>query len=243
MNAHGPRHEEILRDIAVGDLAESAPAAREALESCSECRERLAELREAAARLDAAAAEERAIRDAAERLPPGAATGESRVGEILRAAAARAATRPEDRSGAPARRPRLPRLAAAVMILAGLAGLVAIVRSTLRDRDPTPPGPILVGDEIEAIAPRGLVESFEIFEWRAELPPLGWCVVHVHRAGAGQEVPPLAVSQEIEDTRWHPGEEVVRGWPREIEWEVHVYDAEGDSHGGSKRIAATRREP
>jgi len=247
MTRHDPAHEERLRDLAVGDLADDAPAARELLASCAECRERWAELRALAARLDEAGEFERQVRAEAER-SAGPAAEADRVAEILRAAAAgvRPATRgaggvPRGGAATPMRR----RAAIAAIFLIAAAGALFLLRAfTGHEAEPTDSiDPILGVGEVEAIAPRGLVPDFATFAWRGERPPQGWFVVRVFRAGAPPGERPLAESGEILETSWTPGTGVTQLWPREIEWEVRVFDAEGNSPDATDRIAAARSAP
>jgi hypothetical protein len=237
MNRHDPAHEDLLRDLAVGDLRDDSPEAQRLLESCAECRERLAELRRIAARLDEAGDLERRIRAEAEKSagPPGEA---DRVGEILRAAAAGA--RPATRD-ARAPSPTSRRAAIAAIFLIGAAGLIALALRTFSGNEGEPSDPTMGAGELEATAPKGLVGEFTTFEWQGDLPAQGWFEVRVYRAGAPPGERALAEPGPIEETSWTPGTGATQLWPREIEWEVRVFDAEGNPRDSTGRIAATRR--
>lgn len=237
MSPHDPAHEDLLRDLAVGDLADDAPAARRLLESCAECRERLAELRRIAARLDENGDLERRIRAEAERSagPPGEA---DRVAEIVRAAAAGARPATRDVRGAS---PTTRRAAIAAIFLIGAAGLIALALRTFSGNEGEPSDPTMGAGDLVATAPRGQVGEFTTFEWRGELPAQGWFEVRVYRAGAPDGERALAESGPIEETSWTPGTGATQLWPREIEWEVRVFDAEGSSRDGTGRIAVSTR--
>jgi hypothetical protein len=102
---------------------------------------------------------------------------------------------------------------------------------------------MLSGDEaIVPLAPRDTVERFEEFRWRGQRPAGGWYVVTVRAPGAAPGDPPLARSAQIDESRWAPVEEAARRLPQEIEWQVRLYDPEGEVTA-SPWTRARRRGP
>jgi len=208
-DTHPADHEELLRRLALGEIAESGPEAAPVVARCAVCRDRLESHRSVEAALRRAAAVEAAVLEEAEALS--GAPGSDRV-EPTRAAAAPTSPPARGRSGT--RRVALA-LAAAVVVAAALWAITRL------DPDAQPDEPLGSRRAIRSLSPDGGVRDFSTFAWSFDLPGAAWFEITIRAEGGAT---PLIVSPRLRETAWTPPAEALRALPDRIEWEVVARD-------------------
>jgi len=206
MNAtHDEGHELVLASRLAGELAPDSPEVQRLLSACPTCRELLAELDEVSTRLGESAAEREADLAAAARLAPEPLEPrlQARLEELARVA--------------PARSHRVwPWLcAAAALVVFGFLwrGL---------QREPEPPPPVILGDGLVLVEPRG-PSDYGLFVWRYPERPSGGFLVSIFAEDAPADAPPL-LKVPWNELSWKPDEATRRALPERIRWKVEARD-------------------
>lgn len=96
---------------------------------------------------------------------------------------------------------------------------------------------LVMGVGLEALAPRGLVESFAQFEGKGDRPSGGFFRISVFAPGSSEA---LVVSPSLDAPRWQPTAEELARLPTRIEWRLESFVAGGESRV-SPRAEAERR--
>jgi hypothetical protein len=217
---HDERHDEIVRDIVLGERGASE------LPDCETCRRDVAELRSLSTRLDDAGRTRREVVGEADRVatPPGA----DRVGETIRALrGASAAPRPVRRM-----RPWGTIAVAAALLLA----VVIALRREPRREAPD----VTLGGAVECVTPVGEGASYDEFRWTAALPGGGRFDLEIRDERATADAPPV-VRRSLADTTWRPTISERDALPPTIRWTVTVRDALGAPVArGSARASRSR---
>lgn len=236
MNTHDPKHESLLEGVLVGDLLEDSTEIAELLAECSECRTRLEELKRLAVTLDAAAAEQRAVVEAAAGATdvPGLAD----VGRVLRERAGSpaeesAAPRPPIHLDAHRRNLRRPLVAAAVVLFFG----AAVMMFDRMGGTPSEPDQILNSNGLVAEVPVGEVSELTEFRWEGELPAGETFTIQFFEPGSDPSSRPIKVVEWIRGPSWTPSASEIP-W-REFEWNVITTSETGAPVLRSKRTRVT----
>lgn len=216
-HSHDPAHEELIRELFLGERDASDPEVAQRLAACAACRQLQQGLLRTVERLEAAGVEERDVL---------ASYGEHARDEDrgnVRATLERLAA---EESGGGARRGWL-RLAAAAVIVAAAFFSWRQLRppGSGTPGDPSPPQYLGVGD-LALDEPRGEAARWSVFRWRAELPPNGYYELRVYDAtpeGDGERL--LKIRPRTET--WTPTDEELELLPDRIRWELDVYRADG----------------
>lgn len=231
MTSHMETHEELLRDVVVGDLAPDDPAVRERIESCPECRRLLEGTLRATELLEQDRAEQEELLALAASLPD--APVESV--EAMR-------DHPEIRQRwGPDRGPSWLRAGPIAALLALAAAVLAIFMLVPRDggEPDTELGPRMLGDpaDLLLLEPRGVLDDYGTFAWQID-PELEDTVAYytVIIQSEGQRLREVARTRQ---PRWTPGAGEL---PAEIEWWVEAYGA-GDVKLARSEPASARRSP
>lgn len=222
---HPDDHEERFELLlAEAEVPERALEGNE-LEECAACRGLLEEHLELVASLERAGRAERSDLRAAARNQPSA-------GEQGRTAGrAEEALREQLELSAPPSSPFSLRWVAAAAVLAlGLGTALLLARDGVGTPSGTgAPEDTWLGVRPELLAPKGDVEAYDEFSWRAELPDNGWFRVVVHNAvhnGEGDGAL-VARSPRLEEPHWNPAPEERSRWPDRIRWRLEVYRGTG----------------
>ncbi|MBL8897293.1 MAG: hypothetical protein JNM84_06685 [Planctomycetes bacterium] len=80
-----------------------------------------------------------------------------------------------------------------------------------------------LGRRVECLTPRGSVLEFGAFVWRSALPERGYFVVTIYDSERRHVV--LAESPRLQVPSWTP----TVALPREIYWEIRVFDVRGEA--------------
>ena len=217
--AHGPEHEARLQAFLTSD-GDCAPP--DEWLSCEQCRESLAALGAVAARLEQEREAEEALREEAQALEE--APNEDLVEAVLRPRLDALARR-----RALGSRTRLLGLAAAAVIM-----LLAFVFFHEKEQ---PGGEILLGSKrVECLAPLGGTARYDLFEWRAPLPPGGHFELRIFEDDPEGHGPAL-LTRSFESNRWVPTESQAQSLPSPLIWELSVFDATGVEVGHGRARA------
>jgi hypothetical protein len=220
--------EELLRQIAAGDIGPDDPAVAELSARDPSLRQEVAELLELVAAIDSAGSQARADKQVAAQL---------RLQD--RQALVERAIRTLVADGSPAASPsgtraRWTRRAwiARVAILAAAAVLALVVwRPWSRpggDRSPR-----FLGEAgLTLVAPIGAVEAFEEFRWKVGDSRASWFEIAVY-GDRGE----LYRERDLRETRWRPPPAELARWPDEIRWQVIAYDPSGNAVGMAEEHA------
>ena len=115
-----------------------------------------------------------------------------------------------------------------VRVFVVAVGLLLLVLLMLRE-DESPVGEVLY---VTLEAPLGEVAGWSEFAWRAPEDHEGHFEVKIYKGGTnGVARREIASSGVLEASPWAPEPSVTAEWPETIEWELHVFDAEGELEG------------
>ena len=201
-----PSHDDILAQVAAGDLSPDAPAVRAAVAQDPALARRLTELLETQAVLDRAAAEERALRaDVASASLPGFDVRAALGGRLAQTA----------------RRPRghAPLLAAAALLAAGLTWYFG-PGSARRDPD------IPLGGTVQVAPPERIEGGLLRFSWRLE-----GRTAHRYAATLTADDSPavLARSERLTQPTWTIDADTSASLPPRVRLTTTAFDAAGDA--------------
>ncbi len=203
---HPREHEELLERVLGGELARDAAEVQDRCAACAECREELAHLEAVLGTARAAGELQREVIEEAL-----AGKGPRDV-ELARRALEVA------RERAPgARRP-----SRAWLWLAGAAAVALLVFLVPRSTDAPP---VLLGDGLELLAPRGAGADPELFSWSFELPPAGHFELRVWQLLPGGGEVLLVERIDLDATTWRPSAPDSLPPGARIRWTVEAYGA------------------
>ncbi len=225
---------ELLRAVALGELAPDAPEVLDACRVDPALRVELDELRTMRDALDSAADQSRSIIEEARGADPG--VGEERLVALARERLAglggAAAETPNEAMELPGSRGPWPALLAAAAVALVSVGLWRSFTGT--GVEPVVPDITLGSERLQDLEASYDTVRFTEFSWRSDLEG-GWFELRFFDMDGNE----LATAK-VRETNWQPEGEEARGWPKTIEWQVRWIDASGVPSGEVRSIVSSR---
>ena len=214
------RREEILRDVAAGELSIDSREVQELVQEDPSVATEIEEMERASTVLEAGVEFERQVRrEATSAFSPEEV--EATLRTLREARSGRSAAAAESRA-APRRWPRAVAAVAALLAVSSLLYVALVDPEPNRTHDPR-----TLGDGIENLTPQGEIRAYSAFSWTFEKQDGVHYRVEVFDPAPGAGAEPIDKSPTLTRADWSPTPDQTRQWPRSILWTVTAYDATG----------------